>query len=81
MKKNYQQGNGSTIAVIIVVIVLLAGAIYMWRSQNANPSEDVPIENELPSDESVSSTETSLNQQSDSDDISSIEADLEATNY
>lgn len=75
------KGNGSTIATIIVVLVLIAGAIYMWRSQTSTSDESQAIENELPSDESANATEASLNQQSGSDDISSIEADLTATSY
>jgi len=81
MQTNSQKGSGSTIAIVIVVIVLIAGAIYMRRSQSSNTSDEMPIENELPSDESMAASETSLNQQSDSDDINSIDADLKATNF
>lgn len=78
LSRGLEAGNGSTIAIIIVVLVLLAGAIYMWRNQRANTSEDVAIENDLPSDEEINSKEAALNEQSDSDEISAIEADLKA---
>ncbi|HEY4482572.1 MAG TPA: hypothetical protein VI953_00150 [Candidatus Paceibacterota bacterium] len=83
MQTNAQRGNGSTIAIVIVVIVLIAGAIYMWRNQSASPTDETgtAIENDLPSDESANTTEAMLNQQSNSDDINSIEADLRATSY
>ena len=80
--RSWQAGNGSTMGIIIVIIVLIVGAIYVLKSREASaPTDSEAIEDDIPSDESLSSTESSLSSQSDSDEINSIETDLNANSY
>jgi|SRR3989344_6616143 len=72
-----QIDNKKSIAPLLSVIVILAlivvGGLYFLKERSAQETY-VP-----PTDQSDSIT-TSLNQQSSADDLSSIEADLNATN-
>lgn len=65
---------GPLIGLIIILILIIAGSFYFFRSeQQANNPENTSadnIENEL----------MELQTQSQSDEVSDIEADLEATN-
>lgn len=79
---NKQKGNSTVVGIVIVVIVLLAGAWYVWGNRQTTTGADSDaIENQMPSDDSASSTESSLNSQSNSDEMNSIEADLKANSY
>ncbi|HEY4493374.1 MAG TPA: hypothetical protein VJB98_02040 [Candidatus Paceibacterota bacterium] len=76
-----QKGNGNIIAIIVIIVVLVVGVFYVWRQEANGPTMDEAIENEIPSDQELSSQEQSLGSQSDSDEISSIEADLQASSF
>ncbi|MEK7535667.1 MAG: hypothetical protein AAB590_01470 [Patescibacteria group bacterium] len=82
--QNLKKGNGSIWAIIVIVIVLLLGAYYIWKSSTNSPSynsENEAVETEIPSDESLTEAESNQNNQNNSDDLPSIETDLNATSY
>ncbi len=68
-----QKSNGGLVGVIIVVIILIAGAWYMWRSRE---KAVVPPTDEIATEET---SIANLNTQGSSDEIGDIEADLNAT--
>jgi hypothetical protein len=69
-KKSY----GALIAVIIILALIVIGGLY-FLGQRMDLAEVVPADQEA-NDEIT----TSLQSQNDSDDVSSIEADLNVTN-
>ena len=80
-----QAGNGTIVAIVIILIVLLAGAIYVWNSSRPTPPEPAAnqqaLEDQIPSDQSLANQEASLNQQGSSDELPVIEQDLTATSF
>ncbi len=73
-----KSGVGAVIGSAIVIILLILGALYFW-GEKLSEQEQTPVQNN-----SVSATDAvveKLNQQSSSDDLSSIEADLNATEW
>ena len=64
---------GPLIAVIIILALVIVGGLYFLKTRSSQPIYETPVEN-------VDSITESLNTQSNSDDLSSIEADLNATN-
>ncbi len=74
-----KKGNGATIGAIVVIIVLLAGAWYMWHNRTTATGDEPAVENQVGDLDSADSQESSLNNQSSSDDINSIDADAHAT--
>jgi len=67
-------GLGATIGSVIVIVVLILGGFYLWSQKNANI--EALLDEPLPeSDETL----TALQAQSTSDNIESIENDLNAT--
>jgi biopolymer transport protein ExbD len=69
------------IAVIIILALIVIGGLYFLKQRASNqavtiPPVETPITTEQPSDIITES----LNQQSTSDDLNSIETDLNATN-
>ncbi|KKQ77716.1 MAG: hypothetical protein A2644_03395 [Candidatus Zambryskibacteria bacterium RIFCSPHIGHO2_01_FULL_39_63] len=67
-----KKSAGPLIAVIIILALIIIGGLYFLKERS---SQEVYI----PTTTSDSITD-SLNEQSDSDDLNSIEADLNATN-
>lgn len=65
--KTNEGSAGPIIGTIIILVVIILGGLYFWSQRD---NTDSATENR------VESIET----QGDSDDVSSIEADLEATN-
>nr|QBM02320.1 hypothetical protein [uncultured archaeon] len=61
---------GPIIGIIIVVIVLIIGALYFW-GEKLNKANDLPQGDTMVNN---------LKSQQNSDEVSSIEADLKATN-
>lgn len=74
MESTSPKSPGSMIGSIIVVIILIVGAIYLF-STRGEPRTD----NGLPAGEDEAVGE--LQMQSDSDELEAIEADLEATDF
>lgn len=56
---------GAIIGIIIILAIILLGALYFWNNNAEAPLDDEQV--------------NALNTQSESDEISSIEADLNAT--
>jgi len=72
-----EKSVGALIGSIIIVVIIVIGGIYFWASQEPAPLPiDPAIDNVLVPDQQ---TEILLNQ-GVSDEISDIEADLNATN-
>lgn len=67
-----KRSMGPLIAVIIILALIIIGGLYFLRARSVQPTY-VP-----PAPETDSITD-SLNKQSSSDDLNSIEADLNAT--
>ena len=66
-----KKSTGPLIAVIIILALIIVGGLYFLKERSSQPVY-------VPTTESDSITD-SLNQQSTSDDLNSIEADLNAT--
>ncbi len=63
-----KKANGALVGLIIIIIILLAGVLYMWQtSRNAELQEHMEVEES----ENVVSE--------DSSDLDSLEADLQTT--
>lgn len=75
-----EKSMGAVLGSIIIVIILLVAAFYLWNERQGAPAID---ETGMPTAEEVLSQEDPQIQdfgtQSDSDSLSSIEADLQAT--
>ncbi|MEK7509546.1 MAG: hypothetical protein AAB605_02425 [Patescibacteria group bacterium] len=78
---------GPIAGTVIVIILLIAGGLYFWGAKiNNQMNNDVPyipndnsmMQDEQPVGELQSDTSAGLPPQSSSDDVSSIEADLNA---
>ena len=84
-KLNSQKGNSTVIGIVVVIIILLAGAIYMWKSSQVNtspaPVAEMPVEDQLASPATLDNQATQYSTQSNSDDLKSIETDLKATSF
>lgn len=63
-----KSGSGLTIAAIVILIIVVLAGLYFWIERSGSETNG-------PTDESMEAIET----QSASDDTTSIEADLEAT--
>ena len=63
---------GSLIAVIVILVLIVVGGLYFLNQRASQPSY-------IPPAEQGDAITESLNQQSNSDDLNSIEADLNAT--
>lgn len=61
---------GPTIGLVIVVILIILGGIYFWNQQQNKDSDSMAVENEA----------MMIKEQGTSNEVSSIEADLNATN-
>jgi uncharacterized protein HemX len=79
-----QNGNGPLIGIIIIVLVLAAGAFYLYmnsqwyQSDDSNsPSAVAPANNETANP--IDAVTEALKKTSSSDSASAIEADLKAT--
>jgi hypothetical protein len=63
---------GPLIAVITILVLIIVGGLYFLKERSSQPAY-------VPTEQGDAITE-SLNQQDSSDDLNSIEADLNATN-
>lgn len=82
---NGESKIGPIIGIIIVVIVLIIGALYFWGQKLNNQTTEVKTEtvstteNAVVADEETDATVANLKAQSNSDDLTSISNDLNAT--
>lgn len=68
---------GPAIGIIIIIIIIVLGGLYFWGQRvNNQPALQSQNENVTPGADI-----NELQNQSSSDDVSSIEADLKATNF
>lgn len=72
MSQPEKKSAGPLIAVIIILALIIIGGLYFFKERTSQQAY-------TPKNESQDIV-TSLNQQSNSDDLGSIEADLNATN-
>ena len=56
---------GLVIGIIVIIVIIILGGLYFWKQNNVSKIEDNNID--------------SVNTQSQADDTSSIEADLNST--
>lgn len=70
-----KKSKGPLIAVIVILFLIIIGGLY-FLGQRMNKSYTAPTDTSLTTDPVTDS----MNTQSDSDDVSSIQADLNATN-
>jgi len=75
-----QAGNGSLLAIVVVIVILLVGAFYVWRLREQPTSPDSK-DNTVAETDMADTQEASLLKQSSSDDLGSIETDLGATSF
>jgi hypothetical protein len=80
MQPQNKSSIGSIIGTIIIIAVIILGGLYFWgkRIEEAKLNQDL-IENNQPS-QATTSEEDKIKKVSSSDDLNSIEADLNATN-
>ena len=71
-----QKSVGSVVGVVVIVLVLVLGGLYFWGQQLNTKGAMTPDEIRNTADASIAN----FQQQSTSDDISSIQADVDATN-
>lgn len=64
--------TGPAIGIILIIAIIVIGGLYFWSQREKNNS----VENGTQQDQ----TTQELQKQSSSDDVNSIEADLQATN-
>ncbi len=78
-----QSGNGTIISILVIVLILVVGAYYMWKNEQQVPleTEENLIENQLASPEELDQQAQAYQAQSSSDEMNSIEADLNATTF
>lgn len=70
---------GPTVGIVLVVLLLILGALYFFWYDRQSVSNNTPSAEEIKNaDDPVI---TGLESQSDSDDVSSIEQDLNATSF
>lgn len=67
-----KKSAGPLVAVIIILALIIIGGLYFLKERSSQPVYVPPVAGD--------SITESLNQQSASDDLGSIEADLNATN-
>jgi len=70
-------GIGPLVGIIIIVAVLIIGGLYFWGAKLAKDEQQSMTAEEIANQEDPQTA--SLQQQSASDDLSSIEADVHAT--
>lgn len=70
------RSNGPLIAVIVILALIIVGGLYFLKERTMKSNYLPPTEEQT---EQEDGTTASLKQQSDSDDLNSIEADLKAT--
>lgn len=81
-----KEGRGAMIGSIIVILILIAGAIYYFSATASNtvaPAPVTPVVEQAPTpvpQEPSDTTTSQLQQQGSSDNIADIEADATATN-
>jgi uncharacterized protein HemX len=83
---NYPQvqktsSTGPIIGIIIIIVILVLGGLYFWGQKLSNNSADEQMmaeQDAIAESQSISQT-MELKTQGTSDDLSSIEADLNAT--
>ncbi len=69
---------GPIIGIIIIIALLVLGGLYYWKEKGPSGRDMGPSADEIMSEQD--SVTASLETQSDSSSLSSIEADLNATN-
>lgn len=67
MNAGEKSGSGLKIAVIVILVIGVLAGLYFWNKQDASE------------DSGLNETIENINDQSSSDDPTSIEADLEST--
>lgn len=70
-----ESSAGPAIGTIIVLLVIILGGVYFWMQRDERSTANQGLEEAL----DVSADLEALRQQDSSDETSSIEADLEAT--
>lgn len=75
---NPKKSVGPLIAVIIILALIIVGGLYFLKERTMRESYIPPVEQ---SNEQTDTITESLNQQSTTDDLESIEADLNSTNF
>lgn len=77
---------GPVIGIIIIIVILVLGGLYFWGQNLSNNADYEFPEIETTTQQTTLSNDSdpqvqSLESQSSSDELSDIEADLEATNF
>jgi len=72
-----KKSHGPLIAVIIILVLIIVGGLYFLKERMSQQTYVPPAET-TPQEDSVTA---SLKSQSDSDDLNSIEADLNASDF
>lgn len=85
-QKKSEKNVGAVVGIIIIIAIIVIGGIYFWGKQNAGNLQIEDHSGEM-TDEPGGNTSgetagiNTLPQQSDSIDLSDIEADLKAANF
>ncbi len=67
-----KNSNGPIIGVIVILVIIILGGLYLWSQR----TDDVMMEDDSMM---IDRTVESIKMQSEADDTTSIEADLDAT--
>ncbi|MDP2593284.1 MAG: hypothetical protein Q8P52_01385 [bacterium] len=74
--KNGKSSVGAAIGSVIIIILLIAGAIYFWMTRDSFNTAEQNLESEVPNTEAKDRVEAELSVQGSSDEVADIEADL-----
>jgi len=69
-----KKSAGPLIAVIVILVLIIVGGLYFLKTRSSQPVYVAPVE------ATVDQVTKSLDTQSNSDELNSIEADINATN-
>jgi hypothetical protein len=75
---------GAIVGIIIVVLVLIIGTLYFWGKELEEASQLPPVDETVTGEDILNRPDASteaLKEQSDADDVASIDADLSATDF
>lgn len=70
-----ESGMGATLGVVVIILVLVAGGLYVWMTKNVSE----PVSEDQAQSESLDAETEALMEVGTSDTASAIEADLNMT--
>ncbi len=81
MEPQQKSSVGSIIGTIIIIAIIILGGLYFWGKRIEESKETESLVNETSQIESEEMEATAIKSVTTSDDLGSIEADLQNTNF